>query len=359
MSAPATDICFDAARVCLKRGITFALSFLPGRQTPLFSAMQSAPGRVEALSGSVSGFLVNTFEPGNIPWLVRNELSPEGVLNNSARSFVGIAPHVRPWEISTRREIYRERVGNLIARLAETGGKTVVSRAICRSEISVDWIAVARELFSRFPQTYRFIYYTPQTGAWLGASPETLLDYDAASSTVSTMALAGTRPYSAVSSAWDAKNRREHRFVTDYIVSVLSSCGLSPVVGPAENLRYGIVEHLCHRITAAGAAPEQVIPVLSALSPTPALAGYPLADALRQIAQVEDYPRLCYGGYVGNVGGGSLHTCVNLRSVHFSDNGFCIMVGGGITSDSDAVREWEETEAKSRILLQTIMNNLQ
>lgn len=358
MSASANDICFDAARVCLEREIAFALSFLPGRQTPQFSAMQSAPDRINALSGSVSGFLVNTFEPGNAPWLIRNELSPESILD-CAQTFVGTAPLVRPWEISTRREVYRERVGALITRLAATGGKAVISRAISRSDIAVDWIAVARELFSRFPQTYRFIYYTPQTGAWFGASPETLLDYDAATSTISTMALAGTRPYSVVSSAWDAKNRREHRFVTDYIVGVLTACGLSPIVGPAENLRYGIVEHLCHRITASGVAPEQIIPVLSALSPTPALAGYPLADALRQIAQVEDYPRLCYGGYVGNVGNGNLHTCVNLRSAHFSDTGFCIMVGGGITSDSDADREWEETEAKSRILLQTIMNNLQ
>lgn len=302
-----------------------------------------------------SGFLLNTFVGEATPLFIRPQLQPEAIVSGAVDVW-GDKPDVQPWTRSIRKPVYLERIGKLIGQLADTGGKTVISRAICGSDVQVDWIAVARTLFARFSDTYRFLYYTPQTGAWLGASPEILLEYDRPTEMVTTMALAGTRQY-GTAGEWDSKNVREHKFVTDYIVRILAACRLQAAVGPAENVRYGIVEHLCHRITVGEVAPQQIIPIMAALSPTPALAGYPLWDAIEHITTIEDYPRICYGGFVGNVDNGNVRCYVNLRSVHFSDNAFCMMVGGGITSDSDPLREWDETEAKSSILNQIINEN--
>ena len=55
------DICFEAAKICLERDISFALTFLPGSSKPLFAASESLPQRVSSLSDCKDGFILNTF----------------------------------------------------------------------------------------------------------------------------------------------------------------------------------------------------------------------------------------------------------------------------------------------------------
>ncbi len=55
----------------------------------------------------------------------------------------------------------------------------------------------ARILFDmkyKYPDAFCYLFYTPQSGLWMGATPETLLT--ATSAEFKTMALAGTRPVS-------------------------------------------------------------------------------------------------------------------------------------------------------------------
>ena len=352
------DICFRAARICLNRNIPFALTFLPGSDVPLFAASKSVPERTALLSECDDGFILNTFASDiKFPLYIRPEIAPEQIVGSDGFCVEGIAGNVEIWESSTNKEDYIRRVSALIARLAKNGGKTVISRVVCGKASSIDWIAVARELFMKFGSAYRFLYYTPQTGAWIGASPESLLLYDGSARMLSTMSLAGTRKYDDTNKRWDIKNIREHVFVTDYILSCLRSFGLNPEVGAAENLRYGIIEHLCHRINVCGVSPDSVFDIIGRMSPTPALAGYPLEDALSHISEVEDFPRICYGGYIGNVINGNLHCYVNLRCAHIQAGRFCLFAGGGITADSQAGDEWEETAFKCSALLEIIENS--
>lgn len=351
------DECFRAAYICLCGNIPFALTFLPGSDVPFFAASEFIPERVDTLSGCADGFILNTFASEiKSPLLIRQELSPQQIIGPECLYTTGIAPEVNVWNVSTCKDDYIERVTALIAELTQTGGKTVISRVICGGALNIDWIAVAHDLFLRFGSTYRFLYYTPQTGAWIGATPETLLHYDASAHSVATMALAGTRKYIDTNEPWDDKNIKEHVYVTDYILACLRSCGLSPETAAAENLRYGIIEHLCHRIKASGVSSDSVFKIIGRLNPTPALAGYPLEDALSHILRVEDFPRICYGGYVGNVTGGNLYCYVNLRGAHIAENSYCLYAGGGITAASRAEQEWEETASKSSALLQIIEN---
>ena len=81
------------------------------------------------------------------------------------------------------------------------------------------------------------------------------------------MALAGTLRDNT--SEWDEKNIEEHDYVTRFILDVFASLGIEAAVSGAEDVRFGSIRHLCHRITAHYSGP--IIPLLNALSPTPAL----------------------------------------------------------------------------------------
>lgn len=248
----------------------------------------------------------------------------------------------------------REYVSMIAERHASCGGgKTVYSRRIADSHAVVDWGSAASDYFANFPDTFRFLFSTPDSGCWLGATPELLLRRDAGDSLLTTMALAGTlRDDDA---EWDAKNIEEHDYVTRFIVDTLANFGIRADVAPAEDVRFGSIRHLCHRITARYSGP--VVPLLNALSPTPALSGFPREEALRLIDKVES-PRGLYGGYVGVNSRDGVRAFVNLRSACFNPGGgYCIYAGGGITALSDASDEWLETEAKSAVLRRCISMN--
>jgi isochorismate synthase len=236
---------------------------------------------------------------------------------------------------------------------ATGGGKTVYARRISNATALVDWASLADEYFHAFPQTFRFMFATPNVGCWLGATPELLLQRESESGRITTMALAGTLRNDT--DQWDAKNIEEHDYVTRFIVDTFTRFGIKAEVSPAEDVRFGAIRHLCHRISAEYSGP--IVPLLNALSPTPALSGFPRNEALDIIGKVES-PRSLYGGYVGINTPNGIHAYVNLRSMCFNpDGGYCIYSGGGITSQSDPADEWLETEAKSAVLRQCITNH--
>ena len=253
--------------------------------------------------------------------------------------------------VSTDHDTYVADIEALVARLRRRGGKTVISRVAVGDAHNIDWARVAEELFDAFPHAFCHLFYTPRTGAWLGATPEVLLDI-AADGRLSTMALAGTV---AADSEWDAKNRDEHRIVVDYIVDRLQQLGCAPEVGDTGSLPYAAIKHLYTPVS--GLMPDHMSAarILDVLSPTPAVAGYPCDDAFADIAAIERHERGCYAGYVAVTDPAGTHAYVNLRCVRFDPAGrYCIYAGGGITADSDAETEWRETEAKSRTLLDII-----
>lgn len=329
-----------AARHCLDRGINFAVYAMPGSDSATFVADDG-----EAWTGDedeLNGFFLNTFlNKLPMPVVIRPQWDCHSVIGHDGPGITAISRHT-----STPREKYLHDIACLTEELKRDGGKTVISRVICGDDAGIDWVTAADRYFDAYRMTFRFLYHTRLTGAWLGASPEIILSHDRGDNTVTTMALAGTRVRS--DKPWDAKNVEEHRFVTKYIEAVLRAAGAVPHLHDAENIAYGDIEHLCHRITAG--YDGSILRLLNMLSPTPALAGTPLDAALRHIAAYESHSRDCYGGYVGVSDSSGLHAYVNLRSVNFDKTGYCIYAGGGITAASTPADEWAETEAKVRRL---------
>lgn len=255
----------------------------------------------------------------------------------------------------TPRSTYLENLEKLIGRLKKRGlSKTVFSRIITPESSSTDWIGVAERLWEEFPDCFGYFFFTPTLGAWLGASPELLLEADAAGR-FSTVALAGTLRADA---EWDEKNIVEQHIVADYIGRVLTDSGASfESDGPHSQL-FGKIKHLVTRFTGTLSDPHSYTALLERLAPTPALAGFPKEEAINDIAQLETHSRGCYGGYI-TVKGARTVSFVVIRCVHFNPatSEAAVYVGGGITSDSVPAIEEEETRSKAEALCRIIKSN--
>lgn len=331
-----------AINICIAKNVPFIAYALPGTDSFIFySNPSSGNGN---LSESVS---IGFFGKDNDDLVtVKKELDEFQTVLLLSDKPVMDSPEISPWLLSTNYMQYCAQVHCIVNGLKKHGGKVVLSRVICGNVGVIDWADVASEYFDAYPATFRYIYYTVETGCWMGASPELLLEHLSADDSFSTMALAGTRTIGE-GEDWDVKNVEEHDYVTNYIVGTLNGLGISATVSVAENLRYGKIEHLCHRIEAS-CPPEGVSydDVMQKLSPTPALAGFPIERAIKDIMEYEVHPRHCYGGFISVRDSLGIYAYVNLRCVHFDLHNYCIYAGGGLTSKSVDSVEWAETESK-------------
>lgn len=334
---------------CLRHCCPFVAYAFPGMTQVRFYANPSY-GREELHENG--GAAISFFGRNARVVTVAAEMSADEVLKADWSGMLFRKPDITPWPDSTLPEEYTTGVSGLIDILRRRGGKTVISRTIA-GRYSGAWADVVEQVFDRIDSNaFRFVYYTPETAGWAGASPELLLDMRP-SGEISTMALAGTMSGDDCGE-WDLKNREEHELVVEYIASVLRESGLSPVIHQAETVRHGCVRHLRHLITASGAY-GKFDSIVDRLSPTPALAGWPVETSIGEIANVEAHSRYCYGGYISVTDtDGCRRAYVNLRSFHFYGNAYCIYAGGGITGRSDVDSEWREAEAKSKPLRQIL-----
>lgn len=348
-----------ALEACIGREIPFFMYRRPGSDKCVFF---SSP---EDLSDSGEIIFHAAIKPWDEP---AGEIHFHGILNlEKTLGYIKATPDIkgshsdanimRPCRRSTLRGNYEDSLNTLIPALRRENRKTVISTVICGKSDGVRWPDVGEALFLAFPQAMGFFYYTPETGFWLGATPEVLLRHDGRRNVLETMALAGTRAVSECGE-WDEKNIQEHGFVRDYILDKMKGCGLTPECDPMDILRYGSIEHLHTGIKAridSSGSTELYLKVLSALHPTPALCGFPRRQAMDDIKAIEEHPRHCYGGYIRISEDGPAHDAyVILRCVHFDRDGWCVYAGGGIVGESDPASEWEETRRKASALLETI-----
>lgn len=199
----------------------------------------------------------------------------------------------------------------------------------------------------RYPHSYIYMVYTPQTGTWMGCTPELLL---AGKGTEwQTAALAGTQQLAGgnLPTNWDEKNRNEQRIVAQYIKKQLESIGIEaqeegPCTVPAAQLA-----HLKSDFRFALPNTERLGNLLALLHPTPAVCGWPKEEARRFINENEGYNRRYYSGFVGVLDPeDNTNLYVNLRCMQILDDKLWLYAGGGLLASSTLEEEWEETEDK-------------
>jgi isochorismate synthase len=252
--------------------------------------------------------------------------------------------------------------------------KIVLSRPIRLSIEKLDAIEAFQKLLQIYHEAMVYIWYHPNEGIWVGATPETLVHYS--SLNLKTMALAGTRVVQeGAEPVWRDKEREEQELVSKYIQQKLSSYSNYVKASETYNKQAGNVVHLNTDISAR-ISKKDLQKVILDLHPTPAVCGLPTEKAKSYILQNETYEREFYAGFLGEI---NMHKeksrttskrnqealaikqrrpetnlYVNLRCMKINKNECQLFVGGGVTASSNPTEEWRETQDKSQTLLKVL-----
>lgn len=206
-----------------------------------------------------------------------------------------------------------------------------------------------------YPEAFVYLCHTPETGTWLGSSPEIILS--GKGENWQTAALAGTKKVSLKNEPveWDSKNSREQEIVSSYIEKQLNSLHLVCTKNGPKNFRAGRMIHLKTDFNFQLKNTCKIGDLLESLHPTPAVCGYPKAEAYRLILECEGYDRGWYSGFVGPLSTkDTTDLYVNLRCMQVGLEQLTLFAGGGLLSSSDLKTEWEETEEKLQTILSLI-----
>ncbi|MDG1427609.1 MAG: chorismate-binding protein [Crocinitomicaceae bacterium] len=208
-------------------------------------------------------------------------------------------------------------------------------------------VEIFERLCEAYPDAFVYLASSDLFGTWVGATPEILVS--GSRDELKTIALAGTMK-SNDASAWGEKEILEQRYVTDFISETLTKLNIDNVArSNSYDLIAGPVRHIATDFQCRLDA-VSVLDVARELHPTPAVSGLPRKSALELITNIEATNRELYAGYIGILGDNS-NLYVNLRCAKLIEDKCFLYLGGGFTKDSLSEKEWEETENKSRTLL--------
>ncbi|MDH4472704.1 MAG: chorismate-binding protein [Fluviicola sp.] len=213
-------------------------------------------------------------------------------------------------------------------------------------------IEKSEKLFHELAQTYPnacvYLISSAQFGTWIGATPETLVNTE--KDQLKTIALAGTHSAND-SSAWTNKEYEEHDFVVKAIAETLlrNQCAITMNDGP-KVVTAGPVQHLQTDFTAK-MGDTVAWQIAMDLHPTPAVCGTPRMASLDLLTSREMHDRFLYAGVIGLYSEERSRLFVNLRCAQLQQDKAFLYLGGGYTIDSIPDLEWDETENKSRTLL--------
>lgn len=234
--------------------------------------------------------------------------------------------------------------------------KVVISRKEIAQLSNLDIVKIYQRLLLSYNNAFVYVWYHPKVGLWFGATPETLLQVE--NKFFKTMSLAGTQLYKENSlPVWKSKELEEQQLVTDFIENQLKNIATSLKIDKTETVKAGNLLHLKTQVTGQLQANASLKNLIRALHPTPAVCGLPRDLAKDFILENEDYDRSFYTGFLGelNINSSKLNKqktelFVNLRCMSVDDYKAIIFVGGGVTKDSIAKKEWQETVSKTQTI---------
>jgi len=224
-------------------------------------------------------------------------------------------------------------------------------------DIKIDLLKTVSNLLSLYPNAFVYCWHHPKVGCWIGATPENLLTVS--NLNFRTIALAGTKSKLTINQDWQEKEKVEHQLVIDYINNQLSSLqSVNKIsdftIGKTYTVSAGSLLHLKTEIY--GILNEgDIVSLIKKLHPTPAVCGMPKEAAKKFVLDNEGYERSFYTGFLGEVNvDAKTSLFVNLRCAKIDGDNVSIYIGGGITSESNPEREWQETVAKTSTIKKAI-----
>ena len=210
-----------------------------------------------------------------------------------------------------------------------------------------------------------FLFFIDFGGfAIVGSSPEILVRLR--DDTVTIRPIAGTRPRGATPAEdreladdllSDPKELAEHLMLLDLgrnDVGRVAEIGSVKVTEKNVVELYSHVMHIVSNVEGRLAAGKDAMDALIAGFPAGTVSGAPKVRAMEIIDELEPERRGIYGGCVGYFGaGGSMDTCIALRTAVVKDGTMHIQAGAGVVADSVPESEHQECWNKARALLRS------
>lgn len=226
--------------------------------------------------------------------------------------------------------------------------KIVAARSMQIQNPEFDPVEHFLTVCATYPQAFCYMWFSPSTGLWLGASPELL--FQKRGNAFRTVALAGTQANGLT--PFGPKEIEEQDFVLRYLVEQLSPYVENLEVGKKNQINSGHLLHLVNELTGVLKTENSNLKELVySLHPTPAVGGLPKEKATLFIDKEEGFDRTYYSGFLGTHSLQQTNLFVNLRCMQVFGPIQCVYVGAGLTQDSIAEKEWLETEEKSKVIL--------
>ncbi|SIR65920.1 isochorismate synthase [Williamsia sterculiae] len=319
--------------------------------------------------GGVVGAI--SFAPGS-----PDALWQVGSLARTDEPLIGTGPLSRRWEVAEwvpAAATHRSRVERVVERIRSgEADKVVLARAVeLVADRPVEIDAVAAALAGTNTDHNAFATDlsaagADQTGRWLvGASPELLVRK--VGDRVYCRPFAGSAARqpdpdgdaaAAEGLARSVKDQREHRFVVEYLASVLTPlCTRLDYPRTPELRCTGEIWHLATPFVGTLRDPSiTALDLALALHPTPAICGTPTRAAAAIIAEVEE-PRGFYAGTVGwcdAQGDGEWMVAIRCAELRADRRTARAWAGGGIVAESDPDAEVDETTAKFATVMRAL-----
>jgi isochorismate synthase len=228
--------------------------------------------------------------------------------------------------------------------------KAVAARIIAVATDTSHWQSYFEALISSFPDTFVYGIYHPQSGLWIGASPE-LVGY-LSEGVFKTISLAGTI---WEQTQFESKEQGEQEIVTDYLHKLLIENGFSVDLKRLESKSYGQISHLINEIEVSNFEPSLFENIMSKIHPSPALSGFPKDESIQFIQKNEPIDRAFYSGLVSwKISATQKLAFATIRCFQVFENQLIFYVGGGITKDSNPETEFEETQQKFQTVFEAL-----
>ncbi|MBW7457306.1 anthranilate synthase component I [Paenibacillus sepulcri] len=231
-------------------------------------------------------------------------------------------------------------------------------------ETDVEPLHVYRILRNMNPSPYMY-YLKMDDEVIVGTSPEALVKVDG--DRVETRPIAGTRPRGKTEEEdllleqellADEKERAEHLMLVDLgrnDIGRVSQFGSVHCDAYMDIERYSHVMHIVSNVSGKLRPDKDFFDAFVSCMPAGTVSGAPKLRAMEIIAELENEARGAYAGAIGYLGfGGSLNTCITIRTLIFKNGKAYVQAGAGIVWDSVPENEYVETINKAKAMLKAV-----
>ncbi|MES2526861.1 MAG: chorismate-binding protein [Bdellovibrionota bacterium] len=186
----------------------------------------------------------------------------------------------------------------------------------------------------------------------IGSTPEEL--FTLKKGILTTHALAGTSKKGQEAELMNSqKDLLEHNLVVQDISEKLNAFSDKIHVTETYTTEFKDIIHLKTDITAAVSEDTDIVSLVTALSPTAALGGYPKKESmkfLRSTRYTKKYPERSFGSAMGLVTRQESRFVVMIRNVQWKNDTFFIESGGGVVQGSELKKEMNEISWKRNVV---------